>query len=495
MKFKIGEERLNLEQIAEIVSSGQEIELSEEAHHAIEKCRTYLDSKLNDKEKSYYGINTGFGSLCNIRISDEQIEKLQENLILSHAAGMGEELQSDIVKIILLLKVQNFCFGHSGVSIELVENLIRLYNADILPVIYEMGSLGASGDLAPLAHLSLMLLGEGEVYYQGVKAPAAFALQQENIPVTILKSKEGLALINGTQFSSGIACWLLNESMDLIQKASLCAAISLEAFNCSLNPFSTLISSVRDHEGHKIVSEQINSLLDGSDLFVRKSEFVQDPYSFRCIPQVHGASLDVFINTEYAVETEINSVTDNPLIFPDEDQILSGGNFHGQPIAIHLDSLAIALAELGNISERRSYQLLNGERGLPPFLAKEAGLNSGLMISQYTAASMVSQNKQYCSPASIDSIPSSAGQEDHVSMSSNAATKAIKVLNNVKRILAIEMLIGMQALEFRKDRQISEQVLAISKEFRKNVAILEEDRLLKPDLEMSLAFFDAIEIM
>jgi histidine ammonia-lyase len=412
----------------------QQVSLSDEARQRVIDCRTYLEQKLQGADTRFYGINTGFGSLCNIQISDAEIAQLQLNLVRSHACGTGEEVPAEIVRLMMLLKIQSLSFGHSGVRIKTVDRLLELYNQDVLPVVYQFGSLGASGDLAPLAHLSLPLIGEGEVRFRGEPMPAAEALSTLGLSPMELHSKEGLALLNGTQFSAAYAVWGVLQADYLYQLANWCAAIALDAFNCRLSPFDERLHAIRPHPGQVGTAATIRELLAGSELAAGEKKNVQDPYAFRCVPQVHGASKDALEFIRTTVHTEINSVTDNPNIFPESDAILSGGNFHAQPLAIPLDLLAIAMAELGSISERRTYQLISGQRELPAFLTPRPGLHSGLMIPQYTAASIVSKNKQLCTPASVDSIVSSNGQEDHVSMAANAATKVYRVLQNVEQV-------------------------------------------------------------
>ena len=441
----ISADLLSIEKINEIISHDLKLELSEEARVNIEKCRNYLDEKMKSHDKPIYGINTGFGSLCNVKIAGENLSKLQENLVKSHACGTGEEVPHEIVKLMLLLKVQSLSYGHSGVQLETVERLIAFYNNDVLPVIYTQGSLGASGDLSPLAHLSLPLLGEGEVYYNGFRQPSHKVLESFGWKPLVLKSKEGLALLNGTQFMGAYGVYSLIKSCKLSYLADLIGAVSLEGFDGRKEPYTDLIHLIRPHKGQVVTAEKMLEFLDGSEIIEQEKVHVQDPYSFRCIPQVHGASKDTIDYVKKVFRTEINSVTDNPNIFVGEDQIISGGNFHGQPLALALDFLGLGLAELGSISERRTYQLISGLRGLPAFLVNDPGLNSGFMIPQYTAASIVSQNKQYVTPASIDSIVSSNGQEDHVSMGANAATKTLKIVENLERILAIELMNASQS--------------------------------------------------
>lgn len=486
--YPISLKPLDFETIEVIIASGKKIALSEEAKKSILNCRAYLDKKMSSQKEPIYGINTGFGSLCNVVIPNEDLEKLQRNLVMSHACGTGDEVPQEVVKLMLLLKIQALAYGKSAVQLETVERLVDFFNQDVLPVVYQLGSLGASGDLAPLAHMSLPLLGLGEVYYKNKKQPAEAVLKELNLKPVQLKSKEGLALLNGTQFMSAYGVWCILQTKKLSNAADIIAALSIDAFDGRIDPFKPHIHSIRPHAGQMKTAANILNLLEGSEFIKRKKEQVQDPYSFRCVPQVHGASKDTFEYVAGVFLTEINSVTDNPTVFPDEDEIISGGNFHGQPLALALDFLAIALAELGNISERRTYQLIAGLRGLPPFLVAKPGLNSGFMIPQYTAASIVSQNKQLCSPASVDSIVSSNGQEDHVSMGANAATKCYKVVENLQRILAIELLNASQALEFRRPGKSSSKIEKLITAYRKEVAFVDEDKILFTEIEKTVQF-------
>ena len=479
---------LDLETISEIISTNKKLVLSDEVKTNILRCREYLDKKMASQKEPIYGINTGFGALCDIVIPNQDLEKLQQNLVMSHACGTGDEVPHEIVKLMLLLKIQTFAYGKSGVQLQTVERLVDFFNHDILPVVYQLGSLGASGDLAPLAHMSLPLLGLGEVIYQGKKQDAANVLTQLTLQPIQLNSKEGLALLNGTQFMSAYGVWCLLHSKRLSVAADVIGAISLEAFDGRIDPFKLHIHTIRPHKGQLHTAINMLKLLADSELIRREKVHVQDPYSFRCIPQVHGASKDVIAYAEHVFLTEINSVTDNPTIFPEEDEIISGGNFHGQPLALALDFLAIALAELGSISERRTYQLISGTRGLPPFLVAKPGINSGLMIPQYTAASIVSQNKQLCSPASVDSIVSSNGQEDHVSMGANAATKCYKIVENLERILAIELLNASQALEFRRPAKSSPFIEKLISNYRKQVPFIDVDKVIYTEIERSVQF-------
>jgi histidine ammonia-lyase len=490
----ISSDILSLEVVQEIISHNKTIELSEEARVNIQKCRDYLDKKMESNETAIYGINTGFGSLCNVKISNTNLSQLQENLVKSHACGTGEEVPSEIVKLMLLLKIQSLSYGYSGVQLATVLRLIDFYNNAIFPVIYTQGSLGASGDLAPLAHLSLPLLGEGEVVFKENKVSTSFVMEHFGWKPIVLQSKEGLALLNGTQFMSAYGVYILIKTSKYCYLADLIATISLEGFDGRQEPFNELIHFIRPHKGQIVTANRVNEFLEGSEIIAQPKTHVQDPYSFRCIPQVHGASKDALDYVKKVFKTEINSVTDNPNVFIESDQILSGGNFHGQPLAISLDFLAIALAELGSISERRTYQLISGLRNLPAFLVDNPGLNSGFMIPQYTAASIASQNKQLATPASIDSIVSSNGQEDHVSMGANAATKALRIMDNLERILAIELMNASQAIEFRKPLKSSDFIEMFLKSYREEVPFVKEDRILHYDIQKSVAFLNSFII-
>ena len=488
MNHIISNERLTLERLKNIIDNKEKLVLSEASEGAIIKCREYLDRKMEDIDRPLYGITTGFGSLYNVTIPKEDLSKLQYNLVVSHACGTGEKVRPEIVKLMLFLKVQNMAYGHSGVQLQTVQRLIDMFNEDILPVVYQQGSLGASGDLAPLAHLSLPLLGLGEVLYQGKERPAAEVWKEKGWEPITLQSKEGLALLNGTQFMSAHAVWSILKSIRLSRWADLIAAMSLDAFDGRIEPFLSLTHQLRPHTGQIKTGKRFMSILAGSELINRPKEHVQDPYSFRCIPQVHGAVKDNISYVESVIENEINSTTDNPNIFPDEDMIISAGNFHGEPIAIPMDALAIAMSELASISERRTYQLIHGHRGLPKYLVANPGLNSGFMIPQYTAASIVSQNKGLCWPASCDSIPSSQGQEDHVSMGSNAATKLVRVVDNTETVLAIELFNAAQAMEFRRPSKTSPLIEKVIKHYRKEVPFLSNDSYMHPYIEKSIEF-------
>lgn len=494
----ISSKKLTIKEAIHFIESPTTLQLSEESISKINNCRNYLEKRLAEPDAIFYGINTGFGSLCRVKIPKDQIKQLQRNLIVSHAVGVGPEIPLHIVKLMILLKAKNLALGHSGVRLILVEKLVELYNHNILPVVFKYGSLGASGDLAPLSHIALGLIGEGEVFYKNEKIDARDAYAKINSSPIELDVKEGLALNNGTQFMSAYGVWCTNEANKLYQLANLTAAISIEAIGALHTPFNKNIHLLRNQKGQQKCAEDLLHLLKDSELAKIEKTQIQDPYTFRCIPQVHGASLDVIEQVQQIIENEINAVTDNPLIFPEEDLIISGGNFHGQPLALQLDFLKIALAELGNISERRTYKLLDGVNGLPEFLIEEPGLNSGLMMPQYTAASLVSANKQLCTPASVDSITSSKGQEDHVSMGANAATQCYNVVENVKHILAIEFFTAVQALDFRvrlsNGKKSSPIISKIVEDYRKLVSFNKLDRLLKDDLAATVSFIDQLNL-
>ena len=490
--YKIDNSYLTLEKLYKIINEQQSIELSNDATLKIIDCRSFLD-KQSDNSTPIYGVNTGFGSLCYESISKENLEELQVNLVISHACGFGEEVPLSVVKLMLFLKIKSLSFGYSGVQLDTVNRLIDFYNEDILPVVYQQGSLGASGDLAPLAHLSLPLIGMGEVYYKGQKVKSEHVLKEMAWKPISLKSKEGLALLNGTQFMSAYAIHSLFKSFKLSYLADLISSISLEAFDGRIEPFNELIHLIRPHRGQAKTAKNISEFLDGSSLIKQEKVNVQDPYSLRCIPQVHGATKDALEYAKNTIVTEINSVTDNPNVFAKEGKVISAGNFHGQPLALVMDHMAIALSELGSISERRIYLLVSGQRGLPPYLTPNVGLNSGFMIPQYTAASIASQNKQLCTPASVDSIVSSNGQEDHVSMGANAATKLYIVAENIERILSIELMTSSQALSFRTKKS-SDFIESFVNSFRQEVAVLSKDVLLHDEMKKSQQFIQNLSL-
>lgn len=486
--FQIGTGQLTFETLERIINENLKLELATEAKERIEKARLFLDKKIETANEPLYGITTGFGSLCNKNISAHELNILQENLIKSHACSVGEEIKPVIIKLMMLLKAHALSLGHSGVQLVTVQRIIDFFNNDILPIVYDRGSLGASGDLAPLANLFLPLIGVGDVNYKGQKREAMSVLDEFGWAPIKLKSKEGLALLNGTQFMSTNGVFAILKAQRFSKKADLIAAMSLEAFDGCLAPFMDCIQQIRPHQGQIETGNNFRTLLEGSELINRPKAHIQDPYSFRCIPQVHGATKDAISNVASVLLTEINSVTDNPTIFPDEDLIISGGNFHGQPLALAFDYLAIALSELGNISERRVAQLIMGLRGLPEFLITNGGLNSGFMIPQYTSASMVSQNKMYCYAASSDSIVSSNGQEDHVSMGANSAVKLFKIMDNLEHIYAIELMNAAQGIDLRRPAKTSPILEKIHGDFRKEVPFIKEDIVLYPEILKSVAF-------
>lgn len=488
MTHIISHDRLSIERVAEIIEKNIKLELGAQAQEAIVRCREYLDKKMEDSERPVYGVTTGFGSLCNVSVAREELSQLQHNLVMSHACGTGDEVRPEIVKIMLLLKIQSLSYGHSGVQLVTVQRLMDMFNNDILPIVYQQGSLGASGDLAPLAHLCLPLIGMGEVKYKGEVRSAAELWSELGWESIRLQSKEGLALLNGTQFMAAHAVWSLIRAERLADWADKIGAMSLEAYDGRIEPFYPQVHAVRPHKGQIDTATRIRELLEGSEIVQQPKKHVQDPYSFRCIPQVHGASKDSIAYVKSVIEIEINSATDNPTVFPEEDLIISAGNFHGQPIAMPMDMLTLALSELGNISERRVYKLISGQRGLPNFLVANPGLNSGFMIPQYTAASIVSQSKGLCMPASADSIPSSQGQEDHVSMGANAATKLVRVVENTERVLAIELFNAAQALDFRRPLKSSPAIEALHAAYREQVPFVDNDSYMHPLIETSVEF-------
>ena len=485
--YTISSQALSLPVLNSLIYEGLKIQLSDDVKQNIVSCRNYLDEKIARTTDPIYGINTGFGSLYDVRIESENLTKLQENLVRSHACGTGEFVPESIIKTMLLLKIRSLSYGHSGIHLETVERLVAFYNNDILPVIFTQGSLGASGDLSPLAHLALPLLGEGMVWYKGTKLLASEVLDIFGWQPIVLQSKEGLAMLNGTQFMTAYGVHCLLKSYKLSYLADLIGSLSLDAYDGRPEPFDPLVHLVRPHNGQIKTAERIRGFLEGSELILQPKKHVQDPYSFRCIAQVHGATKDTLTFVRNTFETEINAVTDNPNIFINEDKIISGGNFHGQPLAFGFDFLKIAMSEIGNISERRTYQLVSGLRELPVFLIEKSGLNSGFMIPQYTAASIVSANKQLSTPASVDSIVSSNGQEDHVSMGANAAVQAYQIIENVERILAIELLNASQALFFRT-KNTSPFLKSFISSFRLEIPKVTEDRILHDDIEKSIKF-------
>jgi histidine ammonia-lyase len=494
MTFKISPEELSIETISEILEKNARLSLSDVSVELINSCRDYLDRKLENNTSPIYGITTGFGSLHKKTISKDQLNKLQENLVMSHACGTGPVVREEIVRLMLLLKIHALSLGKSGVQLSTIQRLIDFYNEGLYPVVFEQGSLGASGDLAPLAHLVLPLIGLGQVMYKGKLTDTKDILNKFGWSPVELKSKEGLALLNGTQFMSSYGVYTIMIAERLSAFADIVSAISLDAYDGRPDPFFECVHNIRPHKGQVETAKTFRRILEGSQLISRKKAHVQDPYSFRCIPQVHGASKDAIQYAKSVICTEINSVTDNPTIFPEEDLIVSGGNFHGQPLALVFDYLSIALAELGSISERRVYRLIAGQRDLPEFLVANPGLNSGFMIPQYTAASIVSQNKQLCTPSSIDSIPSSNEQEDHVSMGANGATRLLRVAENLERVLAIELFTGIQALEFRRPLKSSDALEDLVSSYRKTVPFINDDKIMYTEIEKSVNFIRTFDL-
>ena len=488
MIHKISAAHLTIEEVGAILENHATLELSDDARQRIVRCRKYLDKKIAESDVPIYGVTTGFGSLCNVSVDKDRLAQLQVNLIMSHACGVGSRVPNDIVKIMLFLKAQSLSYGYSGCQVETVERLIDFFNNDVYPVVYTQGSLGASGDLVPLAHLCLPLLGKGEVEYKGERMSGKALLQKMNWEPIQLASKEGLALLNGTQNMNAYAVWAVLQSERLCDWADKIGVMSLEAYDGRIEPFTHAVHAVRPHKGQIDTAAHIRELLEGSELIKQPKVNVQDPYSFRCMPQVHGASKDTLAYVRSVIEIELNAATDNPTVCPDYDLVISAGNFHGEPIAQPMDFLAIALCELSNISERRIYKLISGTRNLPSFLVAKPGLNSGFMIPQYAAASIVSQSKMYSTPASVDSIPSSQGQEDHVSMGANAATKLYQVVLNTERVLAIELFNAAQALEFRRPLKSSPAIEAIYAAYRKVVPFIENDEFMSPHIAQSVEF-------
>lgn len=488
----ISPEWLSIDKVEEIIETGAKLALSEESKKRIVACREYLDNKMKTQKEPIYGITTGFGSLCNISIDADKLQELQKNLVMSHSCGVGEIVKPEIVKLMLLTKIQSLSYGNSGVQLATVERLIDFFNNDVIPVVFCQGSLGASGDLAPLASMSLPLLGLGEVFYKGERRPSADVLKELGLEPVSLMSKEGLALLNGTQFMSSHGVHAIIRARRLSYLADKIGALSLDAFDGRIEPFEDCIQEVRPHPGQLATARAMRGWLEGSEIIKQPKKHVQDPYSFRCIPQVHGAVKDTIDYVGHVLEIEINSATDNPTVFADEDKVISAGNFHGEPIAMPMDFLAVALSELANISERRIYKLISAQRGLPSFLVAKPGLNSGFMIPQYTAASIVSQNKGLCWPASCDSVPSSQGQEDHVSMGSNAATKLIRVVDNTERVLAIELFNAAQAIEFRRPLKTSPKLETFVEQVHEaGIPFVENDEVMYPIIDRAVKFVNS----
>lgn len=474
---------LTVNDIVNVSRNFYTVELSEESKANINTSRKVVDSMVSS-EKVEYGITTGFGKFSDVIISKDETRKLQRNLIMSHSCGVGNPFDEEIVRAIMLLRANALAKGYSGIRLSTVETLVDMLNKGVHPVIPEKGSLGASGDLAPLSHMVLVMMGEGEAFYHGERMSGRQAMDKAGIKVVELMEKEGLALINGTQVMTAIGSLAVYDSMNIMKAADIISAMTFEALRGIITAFDSRINMVRPHKGQQQVAENIKKLTEGSELITEQGSIrVQDAYSLRCIPQVHGASRDAINYVKSVVDVEINSATDNPLIFADDGVVISGGNFHGQPVALAMDFLGIALSEYADISERRIERLVNYQlNDLPPFLTEHGGLNSGFMIAQYSAASMVSENKVLAHPASVDSIPSSANQEDHVSMGTTAARKVREIVKNVERVLAIEMLSAAQALEFRKEGRRGFGVDGVYKLVRSIIPPLKEDRIMYKDI-------------
>ena len=493
--YAIGSSPLTYDLIEKILKDKTKLVLSDEAIAKIQHCRDFLDRKTDENTAPIYGVTTGFGSLCSKHISNDDLSTLQENLVKSHSCSIGTPVDKTVVKLMLLLKAHALSMGFSGVQVQTVQRILDFYNNDILPVVYDRGSLGASGDLAPLANLFLPLLGEGEVIFKEKRIKVKEALNIFGWNPIKLKSKEGLALLNGTQFMSANGIKALIDAWHLVNCFDLFGAMSLEGFDGRIEPFFDNIQQVRPHPGQIQTAKVFRALLKGSEIIAREKTHVQDPYSFRCIPQVHGAVKDAMNHVTSVLHVEINSVTDNPTVFPDEDMVVSGGNFHGEPLALIFDYMGVAIHELGNISERRVAQLIDGQRGLPEFLVAKPGLNSGFMIPQYAAASVVSQNKMYSWPASCDSIVSSNGQEDLVSMGANAATKLHKIIANLRYIAAIELMNAAQAIDFRRPLKSSPYIEAVMKAYREKVSFVEDDVVMTDYIQATMNFLDGFDIV
>lgn len=486
--YVVGSERLTIDRIEKILADNEQIVLGDEAIERIVRCREFLDEKMATCDTPIYGITTGFGSLCNVSIGQKDLSRLQENLVKSHACGVGDRVDAVIVRLMMLLKIQSLSYGNSGVQLETVQRLVDMFNGGIVPVVYCQGSLGASGDLAPLANMCLPLLGLGEVIVDGKTMSASTMLRRHGWKPVTLMSKEGLALLNGTQFMSAHAVWALINARRLGHLADKIGAMSLDAYDGRIEPFGDAVNAVRPHPGQLETARAVRALLEGSQLMAQPKKHVQDPYSFRCMPQVHGAFKDTLRYVTSVIEIEINSPTDNPTVFPDLDMIVSAGNFHGEPIAIPMDFLAVAVAELASISERRIYRLISGNRNLPSFLVANPGLNSGFMIPQYAAASIVNQSKGLCWPTSCDTIPSSQGQEDHVSMGGNSATKLIRIVENTERVLAIELMNAAQAIDMRRPLHTSPVLEEWHARYRTVVPFVINDMVMSPLIEKSVEF-------
>ncbi|MBN2300401.1 MAG: histidine ammonia-lyase [Acholeplasmataceae bacterium] len=476
---------LTLESLKRIARDQEEVSIAESSQELVHRASLFVESVVEDG-RPVYGINTGFGHLADVIIEKKEVKNLQVNLLKSHACGVGDPLPVDTVRAMMALRINALIKGYSGIRLSTIEKLMELLNKNCIPVVYEKGSLGASGDLALLSHMSLPIIGLGEVFCQGKIMETMEAFKIRGIePIKELYAKEGLSLINGTQAMSAIGGLVLYDSLKLLKFANLSVALTMEALRGVIDAYDPRVQEVRGQIGQINVAKQMVSNLNGSQYITKQNEErVQDAYSLRCAPQVHGAAMDAMQHVKNIVEREMNAVTDNPLIFENEKEAISAGNFHGEPLAIAFDYLGIAIAELANISERRLERLVNPDlsNGLPPFLAKHSGLNSGFMIVQYTAASLVSENKVLAHPASVDSISSSANQEDHVSMGSISARKAKTILENSRQVIAMEMFTAAQALDFREKAQQGDKTAIAYQYIRKHIPFIHHDVVMYPYL-------------
>ena len=497
-KYVIGEKRLTISDVVDVARRGYHVELSETAWKKVQKSRDLVEKYVKEERVSY-GITTGFGKFSDVVVSQDQTADLQKNLIISHSCGVGNPLPEEVVRGIMFLRVANLSIGNSGIRRVTLEKLMELLNKGVHPVVPEKGSLGASGDLAPLSHIVLVILGLGEAYYEGERLTGKEALAKAGIePLPYLSSKEGLALINGTQVMTAIGALAIYDAEILAKTADIACALTSEALNGITCAYDHKVHEVRGHTGQIETAKNLLRILEDSQMTTKQGEMrVQDPYALRCAPQIHGASKDAINYIKDKIDIEINAVTDNPLIFPDEDQVISGGNFHGQPMALPMDFLAIALSEVGNVSERRLERLVNPSlsNGLPAFLTRDGGVNSGYMIVQYSAASLVSENKVLAHPASVDSIPSSANQEDHVSMGTIAARKAREILENSKKVVAMEIMAACQGIDIREKREIGKGSKQAYHAVREQITELKEDRVMYLDINKAEELITSGEIL
>ena len=487
---------LTIQELIQVAREGYSVKISEAAIEKVLSSRAYVEKLVKD-EKVVYGITTGFGKFSNIVISNGQVEELQQNLIRSHACGVGKHFSEEIVRGIMLLRLNALVKGYSGIRLETLQVLTDMLNKCVHPAIPEKGSLGSSGDLAPLSHMVLVMIGEGQAYYQGKLTTGQAAMSEAKIPTVHLTSKEGLALINGTQVLTAVGAITTYDAIHLMKLADISAALTFEALKGIMDVFDEKVHEVRNHTGQIACAKNIARILSGSGLTTKQGEVkLQDSYSLRCLPQIHGASKDAIDYVLDKVNREINAATDNPLIFPEEDQVISCGNFHGQPMALAFDFLGIALAEIANSSERRIERLVNPSLSeLPAFLSEKGGVNSGFMIMQYTAAALVSENKILAHPASVDSIPSSGNQEDHVSMGTIAARKAYEILYNTKCVIAIELITAAQGIDFSDSEKLGKGTKEAYKIIREQIKKLEEDRIMYVDIEKSMGLIESNAIL